>query len=398
MKNYVLVLMCALGMISLNAQNTGELGVLLDRLDSYSDSPLSIDMVISSKFNAEEQTILFNHLTTQAENAATTVSFGANRNPSVYSVLNVRGDDVFGTMAGDPPFSIDPIVDPFSITCFADDFDAAGVLYAMEFLNDVNDDPLSRNIVTIDPTDGTVAVIGDALGILNGETPTGMAFDFTSNTMYVSSATRLFTLDTGTGALTEVGSFGVAGSMIWLVIDNDGNAWGANITDDLFYSIDLLSGGAIDVGPLGIDIGFAQEATIDPETNILYMAAYTGGGTGGVHTVDMTTGAATLVGDTGPLDAEFGMFSVAGVPATAGVDENQISQVAIFPNPTSEIVNIKTPGSIEVQNAVLYDVLGKDTGARLVNGSMSVSHLPRGVYLLNLETSAGTITEKIVKQ
>ena len=216
--------------------------------------------------------------------------------------------------------------------------------------------------------------------------------------MYVASAARLFTLDTGTGVLTEVGSFGVAGSMIWLVIDNEGNAWGANITDDTFYAIDLLSGGAVDVGPLGIDIGFAQEATVDPEMNIIYMAAYTGGGTGGVHTVDITTGAATLVGDTGPLDAEFGMFSVAGVPATAGVDDNVLSQVAVYPNPVSETLNIKVPSSIILQSAILYDVLGKDTGIQLSDGSMNTSNLAKGVYLLHIKTSSGTLTEKVVKQ
>ena len=174
MKKIVLLFACIVGIASMQAQTTGELSNLLDRLHSYSDSALSIDMVIASNFTAEEQQVLFDYLDARADNLTTNQGFSANRNPGVYSVLNVRGDDVFGTMAGDPPFAIDAIVDPFSISCFADDFDATGTLYAMQFENDVNGDPVSRDIVTIDPVDGTITVIGDALATLNGETPTGM--------------------------------------------------------------------------------------------------------------------------------------------------------------------------------------------------------------------------------
>ncbi|NQV78529.1 MAG: T9SS type A sorting domain-containing protein [Lutibacter sp.] len=80
-----------------------------------------------------------------------------------------------------------------------------------------------------------------------------------------------------------------------------------------------------------------------------------------------------------------------------GVGENLLSQVSIFPNPTNNILNINIPSIIEVQSAVLYDVLGKDTGVRLENGTMMTSNLAKGIYILNLKTSAGTLTEKVIK-
>ena len=81
-----------------------------------------------------------------------------------------------------------------------------------------------------------------------------------------------------------------------------------------------------------------------------------------------------------------------------GVTDNLLSQVSVFPNPANEVLNVSVPATVEVTGTTLYDVLGKDTGARLVNGQINTSNLARGVYILNVETNAGTITKKIVKE
>lgn len=57
-------------------------------------------------------------------------------------------------------------------------------------------------------------------------------------------------------------------------IDNDGNAYAADVVDDTFYAANLSTGAATPIGPLGVDISFAQGATVDPETNDLYMAGW----------------------------------------------------------------------------------------------------------------------------
>jgi len=80
-----------------------------------------------------------------------------------------------------------------------------------------------------------------------------------------------------------------------------------------------------------------------------------------------------------------------------GISNNLLSQISIFPNPAKDVLNIKVPSTVEVQNATLYDILGKNTGVRLVNGAMNTAELSRGIYILDLKTSAGTLTEKIIK-
>lgn len=73
-----------------------------------------------------------------------------------------------------------------------------------------------------------------------------------------------------------------------------------------------------------------------------------------------------------------------------------LSQISVFPNPATEILNVNIPSTVELNGVTLYDVLGKSTNVSLSNGQINVSNLARGVYILNVDTSAGTLTEKVV--
>ncbi len=90
-------------------------------------------------------------------------------------------------------------------------------------------------------------------------------------------------------------------------------------------------------------------------------------------------------------------FTIEGEP-TFAIQDNISELASIYPNPANDILNVNIPSSVEVINASLYDILGKDTGVKLVNGTMNTANLARGVYILNLNTSAGSLSQKIVKQ
>ncbi len=81
-----------------------------------------------------------------------------------------------------------------------------------------------------------------------------------------------------------------------------------------------------------------------------------------------------------------------------GFDDNLLSQVSVYPNPTTDILNVKVPANITVNSASLVSVLGANTGLKLVNGTINTSSLASGVYILTVNTSAGTMTQKVVKQ
>jgi len=90
-------------------------------------------------------------------------------------------------------------------------------------------------------------------------------------------------------------------------------------------------------------------------------------------------------------------FMIEGDPAL-GTEDNISELASVYPNPANDILNVKIPSNVDVLSSSLYDILGKDTGVRLVNGTMNTSSLAKGVYILNVNTSVGTLTQKIVKQ
>ena len=80
-----------------------------------------------------------------------------------------------------------------------------------------------------------------------------------------------------------------------------------------------------------------------------------------------------------------------------GVEDNINDLVSIYPNPVKNRINLEIPSNIEVINSALYDLLGKDTGLRLENNSMNTTNLEKGIYLLTIETSSGSLTKKVIK-
>lgn len=86
-----------------------------------------------------------------------------------------------------------------------------------------------------------------------------------------------------------------------------------------------------------------------------------------------------------------------GADCSLSLEDNLASQISIFPNPAKDVLNVNVRGGIEVQNVVLYDILGKQQNVQINNGQINISNLTSGVYILNLVTNSGTLTQKIVK-
>ena len=90
-------------------------------------------------------------------------------------------------------------------------------------------------------------------------------------------------------------------------------------------------------------------------------------------------------------------FTIEGEPQTLG-NSDQIAELAsVFPNPTEGLLNVQLPSSVIVKSSNLYNLLGQNTGLQLQNSNMDISGLNRGVYILKIETSLGTLTQKILK-
>ena len=71
-------------------------------------------------------------------------------------------------------------------------------------------------------------------------------------------------------------------------------------------------------------------------------------------------------------------------------------EASIFPNPTSDMIYIKTLNTIE--RIELFDILGKQILSIKNKSEIDVSSYQSGIYLLKVKTDKGQITKKIVKE
>ena len=79
---------------------------------------------------------------------------------------------------------------------------------------------------------------------------------------------------------------------------------------------------------------------------------------------------------------------------TAGVLENPLSSISVFPNPTCDILQINSTESI--LNATIYSVSGQFISNESGN-TIDVSRLEAGYYFLTIETANGTSSTSFVK-
>lgn len=82
-----------------------------------------------------------------------------------------------------------------------------------------------------------------------------------------------------------------------------------------------------------------------------------------------------------------------------GISETATVDVTIYPNPVSDVLNVKSPESID--HLELYDALGRmviSTENISGNGSIDISNLESGVYILRVRTADKVGEYKVVKR
>ena len=133
-------------------------------------------------------------------------------------------------------------------------------------------------------------------------------------------------------------------------------------------------------------------------------------------TIDAITGEATVVSTDATVRGNFRFNSTNNPPLfscyndtssvvnkiyfykkeqTASTKDNNIKGLAIYPNPTSDILNITTPLNAE-KEVVVYDILGKEVLKTKTQQVVKVGNLTPGVYLVKVLENGKTSTQKIV--
>jgi hypothetical protein len=83
------------------------------------------------------------------------------------------------------------------------------------------------------------------------------------------------------------------------------------------------------------------------------------------------------------------------VTTNLGTGEFKKLNLAIYPNPVSEILNIQTED--EVLNVTVYDLTGKAINASVSNNQINVSNFIKGMYIINIVTDKANYVQKFIK-
>ena len=134
----------------------------------------------------------------------------------------------------------------------------------------------TKQLYTVDPITGAAAPVG-APGALAGLSPSGLAFDEVTSTLYMAdqSTDSLYTVDTGTGAATLVGGFGIGNiDLNGLAFDPaTGSLFMSTESPYVLYELSTADGTATEIGAIGFTI---TGMTFVPAPGAVALLGFTG--------------------------------------------------------------------------------------------------------------------------
>ena len=86
---------------------------------------------------------------------------------------------------------------------------------------------------------------------------------------------------------------------------------------------------------------------------------------------------------------------------TLGVDDFNLREFKISPNPVSTSFDIELPDTVENANVEIYDVLGKQLFSGEIsklNSKIDVTEFSNGIYLVRVSNGKSSQTKRIIKQ
>ena len=79
-------------------------------------------------------------------------------------------------------------------------------------------------------------------------------------------------------------------------------------------------------------------------------------------------------------------------------DFNLDQQLALYPNPTSGMINLQKPDALQVNQVRIYNALGQLLYSQNYSETVDVSKFSKGILFFQIETEQGIINKKIVKE
>lgn len=170
--------------------------------------------------------------------------------------------------------------------------------------------------------------------------------------------------------------------MVAMGVTSDDRLFGIG-NDGYLYQISTIDGSEVAIGYTGIIVSredgyYGQTGEIDPATNTFYWACIDAQGQTGLYTVDLSTGAATKIGDFDAANVQMYDMVLAGRLAEDGVPAAATNLHASFPNGGNN-------------GTVSFQAPSETYGGATLTGNLSYTVSSNGSVVANGTVAAGAI-------
>jgi hypothetical protein len=97
----------------------------------------------------------------------------------------------------------------------------------------------------------------------------------------------------------------------------------------------------------------------------------------------------------------FAYIDKVNVGLPLGIEDHLATQFSVFPNPSSDIVNLTNSANVLMNSVNITDINGRTVKSMNLNGvsnaQINISDLASGMYMMNISSDQGTATKKIIK-
>lgn len=290
-------------------------------------------------------------------------------------------------------------VGPQAANIYGMDFDAtATILYGLQDTNQFGTFNLATAAFT--PIGTSTPPTGHTWG--------GMAIHPLTNVVYalsnVAGGAALNTIDPATGAATLLTPITGMTLPVAIAMNCAGQMYGHDIGTDSIYTINMTTGAATLVGATGVNSNFAQGMDFDNDTGTLYAWTYQGTGNNQYGTINLATGALTAQTVNNPI-GEWEGATQTTCSATLNMDQAvQSASGLVAPgDPLTYTLTISNTGFITA-TATVTDVFpaevanvsctgsgaagGYGTVVGNINDTLDIGPGAVGTYTCNAEASA----------
>ncbi|WP_159799007.1 T9SS type A sorting domain-containing protein [Flavobacterium sp. MK4S-17] len=173
------------------------------------------------------------------------------------------------------------------------------------------------------------------------------------------------------------------------------------------YKTRLFASGI--AAPMTMDLTVGTAQSVAAQTTVIQSKSLTGTASYTAHTATWTapTTGVYYFGfhNNSPMNSTstaIFLDTIEFIQAPAGTNDFLSSQLSVFPNPTSNVINITNSNNILVEGIEIIDLNGRTVKTIKFDGvaeaQVNVSDLSAGVYMMNISSDKGSVTKKIVKQ